>query len=102
MVETILLIAVVAIIVGVLVALIVKSVKKKPKPTPTPIPTQRPPRYEGFLQNVETVIRNNLSEDDLKNYFDSVKGQYEQFKNEYGFYSAWNSLLAKYNVANPF
>jgi len=100
--EKIMLIVVVCVLVAVVVAMLIKKFKKKPTPTPTPIPTQRPPKYTGFLNNVETVIRNNLSEDELKNYFDSVKGQYEQFKNEYGFYSAWNSLLAKYNVANPF
>ena len=100
--EKIMLIVVVCVLVAVVVAMLIKKFKKKPTPTPTPIPTQRPPKYTGFLNNFETVIRNNLSEDELKNYFDSVKGQYEQFKNEYGFYSAWNSLLAKYNVANPF
>ena len=104
MVETILLIAVVAIIAGVIVAMVVKSIKKKNKPTPspTPIPTQRPPKYTGFLNNVETVIRNNLSEDELKIFFESIKEQYVLYRSEPGFIRAFDTLLAKYNVTNPF
>ena len=100
--ETILLVVVVAILVTVVVVMLVKKFKKKPSPTPTPIPTQKPPIYLGFLSNVEAVIRNNLSEDELKTYFASVKGEYEKYKNEHGFYLAWNTLLSKYNVPNPY
>jgi hypothetical protein len=100
--EKVLLVIVVAVIVTVLVVMLVKKFKKKPTPTPTPKPSPRPPEYLHFLDNVETVIRNNLSEEELATYFASVKSQFEQYQYESGFMSKWTALLAKYNIPHPY
>lgn len=102
--ETLLLVLVVAIITVVVVAMIRNSKKKKPTPSPSPIPTQQPPAYRSFLQNVETVIRNNLTQEDLDTFFngEGIKSQYEQYQFVSGFMADFNALLAKYNVDFPY
>ena len=95
------LIGVVALVVGILVFR-KKKKKPEPSPTPSPAPTQRPPSYTYFLQNVETVIRNNLSEGELASYFASIKNQYESHKYESGFIPKFNELLAKYSIPFPY
>ena len=98
--EKVLLVVVIAVIVTVLVVMIVKS--KKKRITPTPVPTQNVPNYLGFLNNVETVIRNDLSKKKLATYFSSIKSEFEKYKYESGFMPKWTELLAKYNVPNPY
>jgi len=101
---TIMLIVVVGLLVGLIVAMLIKKFKKKPTPTPSPspIPTQRPPRYQGFLNNVETVIRNNLPEEELKIFFDSMKAEFDIYIQMPGFRVDFNKLLAKYNIPYPY
>ena len=99
MAGTIILIVVIAILLGVLVTIIVKSAKKPtPTPTPVPNPTSPVPIYEHFLHQVETVIRNNLSEEELAIYLNSIASQIQSYSNEPGFTNDFNELLAKYNI----
>ena len=96
----ILLIVIVAFLVTLVVVLIVKSIKKKPTPTPTPVPnpTSPVPVYEHFLHSVETVIRNNLSEEELAIYMNSIATQIQSYWNVPGFRNDFNGLLAKYGI----
>jgi hypothetical protein len=105
MVGTILLIVVVAFLVTLIVVMVVKQLKKKPTPTPTPtpIPTQDLPRYLGFLQNVETAIRNDLSEEDLKHFFDVFEYEINDiYMKMDGFDRDFRALLSKYNIPYPY
>ena len=103
MIQTILLIVVVAFLVTLIVVMILKQIKKKPTPTPTPRPTQEPPRYLGFLQNVETAIRNNLSEEELKHFFDVFGPEINDiYMKMDGFDKAFRDLLSKYNIPYPY
>jgi len=103
MIQTILLIVVVAFLVTLVVVMIVKQLKKKPTPTPTPIPTQEPPRYLGFLNNIETAIRNNLSEEELKTFFQSFDSQINDiYMKMDGFDRDFRALLSKYNIPYPY
>ena len=100
MIQTILLIVVAAFLATLIVVMIVKSIKKKPTPTPTPNPnpTSPVPVYEHFLHSVETVIRNNLSEEELAIYFNSVATQIQSYSSVPGFRNDFNELLAKYGI----
>ncbi len=101
--KTILLIVVVAFLVTLIVVMILKKIKKKPTPTPTPRPTQGPPRYLGFLQNIETAIRNNLSEEELKIFFESFDTEINDiYMKMDGFNKDFRALLSKYNIPYPY
>ena len=103
MAGTILLIVVVTFFVGLIGVMIYNALKKKPTPTPTPIPTQEPPEYLGFLQNVETAIRNNLSEEELKNFFESFNYEINDiYMKMPGFDKDFRDLLSKYNIPYPY
>jgi len=95
------------IILGTIIAYVVKLVKNKPVPnsTPTPIPPNptSPPVdphkiYESFLQQVETVIRNNLTEEEVRIYLKSVDTRIKRYSEEPGFMTDFNKLLEKYNI----
>lgn len=102
MMGTILLIVVVGILVGLIVLMVVKSLKKTPTPTPTPSP-QTPPRYLGFLQNIETAVRNNLSEEELKIFFQSIETEINDvYIKMDGFDKDFRALLLKYNIPYPY
>lgn len=94
------------IILTTIITYVVKLVKDKPytPPTPTPIPpTPTSPVddhkiYESFLRQVETVLRNNLTEDEVRIYLKSIDVRVVRYAEEPGFMSDFNKLLEKYNI----
>jgi hypothetical protein len=98
--EILILILVLAVIIGIVILMMVNIVKKDPAPTPKP---PHVPSYLGFLNNVETVIRNPLSDEELNTYFESIKLEYERYRSaEPDIVFDFNKLLTKYNIPYPY
>ena len=97
MIEKILLIVVGLSLIGLIISLALKR-RNKARPQPKPRPTSEEPVYEHYLHSVETVIRNNLSEEKLLIYLESQRSEIEKYSKEQGFAEAFKKLFEKYNV----
>ena len=71
---------------------------KKTKPVVDPIPEPTIKHYQAFLNNMETVLKADLSDQKMETYFKITKGEVEYHMNEAGFEADYTALLKKYGI----
>lgn len=96
--ETVIFIVVLLVIFTILGYMVFKKKKKYPYTPPKP---GKPKYYLSFLQDTETVLRSNISKDELDIYFDRVKPHIEIYMDDHRFEADFNMLLAKYGIPTP-